>query len=213
MIGLIRSLLTTIETGRRKPVTIRYPRVHKELPSSSRGLPLLMWDHAVQEPFCVGCHICERACPVECITVTLKQNPKFETGESTRKTIVDEYFLDDGRCMRCNICAEVCPTNFRAIDLRGSSWLTNEMAVLDRSNLILSLEQLVSPSKEGASINRLTPEQNALAPEGSRAWRWAKGELQSRPEDGSADAPKRPWRPLVWAKVRILKLRYRGHQG
>jgi formate hydrogenlyase subunit 6/NADH:ubiquinone oxidoreductase subunit I len=172
-----------------------------------------MWDHAMQEPFCVGCHICERACPVECITVTLKQNPKFETGESTRKTIVDEYYLDEGRCMRCNICAEVCPTNFRAIDLRGSFWLTNEMAVLDRSNLVLDLEQLVAPSKEGATINRLTPEQNELAPEGSRAWRWAKGELHTGPEDDSSDAPKRPRQPLVWAKVRILKLRYRGHQG
>jgi formate hydrogenlyase subunit 6/NADH:ubiquinone oxidoreductase subunit I len=107
------------------------------------------------------------------MTVTLKHNPKFETGESKRKTIVDEFFIDEGRCMRCNICAEVCPTNFRAITLTGSSWLTNEMAVYDRTNLVLDLDQLVAASSAGYSINPLTPEQNQLAPAGSRAWKWA----------------------------------------
>jgi len=172
MLGIIRSLLAAAATGRRNPVTLRYPKIHRNLPERARGLPLLLWDHKVKEPFCVGCHQCERACPVECITLTLKHNPKFETGESKRKTIVDEFFIDEGRCMRCNICAEVCPTNFRAITLTGSSWLTNEMAVYDRTNLILDLDQLVSASKAGYAINPLTPEQNQLAPEGSRAWHW-----------------------------------------
>jgi len=182
MRGVIRSLLTTFETTRRKPVTRQYPSFHRDLPERARGLPLLLWDHEVNEPFCTGCHQCERACPTECMTVTLKHNPKFETGESKRKTIVDEFFIDEGRCMRCNICAEVCPTNFRAITLTGSSWLTNEMAVYDRTNLVLDLSQLVSASRAGYSINPLTPEENQLAPEGSRAWKWAHSVMVDSPE-------------------------------
>ena len=213
MLGLIRSLLTTIETGRRKPVTIQYPQIHKELPERSRGLPLLLWDYAVEEPFCVGCHQCERACPVECMTVTLQQNPKFKTGESKRKTIVGEFYIDMGRCMRCNICAEVCPTNFKAITLRGSSWLTDEMAVLDRTKLVRDLDQLLGASKEGILINPLTPEQNQLAPEGSRASRWAQGDLESAPEMKSGRPRKRRWPFLVWAKARMLKFLYRSRRG
>lgn len=210
MYGVLRALLITMETARRKPVTREYPRVHKKLPERSRGLPLLLWDFAVEEPFCVGCHQCERACPVECMTVTLKQNPKYESGESKRKTIVDEFYIDDARCMRCNICAEVCPTNFSAITLQGSSWVTNELSALDRKNLVLDLEQLLTPSKLGVLINTLTPEQNQLAPEGSRAWLWARGEL---PEAVQATRARRPGRLRTLAKAKLLKLVYqiRGH--
>lgn len=210
MYGVLRALLITMETARRKPVTREYPRVHKKLPERSRGLPLLLWDFAVEEPFCVGCHQCERACPVECMTVTLKQNPKYESGESKRKTIVDEFYIDDARCMRCNICAEVCPTNFSAITLQGSSWVTNELSALDRKNLVLDLEQLLTPSKLGVLINTLTPEQNQLTPEGSRAWLWARGEL---PEAVQATPARRPGRLRTLAKAKLLKLVYqiRGH--
>jgi ferredoxin len=138
------------------------------------------------------------------MTVTLRHNPKFETGESKRKTIVDEFFIDEGRCMRCNICAEVCPTNFRAITLTGSSWLTNEMAVYDRTNLVLDLDQLVSASSVGYSINPLTPEQNQLAPEGSRAWKWA--------HPVAADSPERQHKKnSIFAKLfRLLVPRQRS---
>jgi ferredoxin len=143
------------------------------------------------------------------MTVTLKKNPKFATGESKRKTIVNAFYIDEARCMRCNICAEVCPSNFAAITLRGSSWLTNELAVFDRTNLVLDLDQLLVASKEGILINPLTPEQNQLAPEGSRAWRWAQGELEGAPEVSSGLSKKRPGRLRTWGKAKLLKLLYR----
>jgi formate hydrogenlyase subunit 6/NADH:ubiquinone oxidoreductase subunit I len=209
MLGIVRSLLTTVETGLRRPVTIQSPQVHKKVPDRGRGLPLLLWDYDVEEPFCVGCHQCERACPVECITVTLQQNPKFESGGSKRKTIVDEFFIDEARCMRCNICAEVCPTNFAAITLRGSGWLTSEMSVFDRQDLVLDVHQLLAPSKEGDLINPLTPEQNQLAPEGSRARRWARGEVEGASEVMAGFSRKRPGRARTWAKAKLLKIVYR----
>jgi ferredoxin len=144
------------------------------------------------------------------MTVTLQKNPKYETGESTRKSIVNEFYIDYGRCMRCNICAEVCPTNFRAITLQGSSWLTDELAVLERPDLVMDLDQLLAASKYGILINPLTPEQNHLAPDGSRARRWAGSELEIVSGPVFTEAPARLWRPLRWAKVRLLKFRYRN---
>jgi formate hydrogenlyase subunit 6/NADH:ubiquinone oxidoreductase subunit I len=142
------------------------------------------------------------------MTVTLKNNPKFESGESKRKTIVDEFFIDDARCMRCNICAEVCPSNFSAITLQGSSWLTNELAALDRKNLVLDLQQLLAPSKQGVQINPLTPEQNQFAPEASRAWLWARGELSDAPQEDVAPS-KHHGRLRTWAKAKALKILFR----
>lgn len=208
MYGVIRALRATMSTALRKPVTREYPQVHKRLPERSRGYPLLLWDFEVDEPFCVGCHQCERACPVECMTVTLQQNPKFESGESKRKTIVDEFYIDDARCMRCNICAEVCPSNFRAITLQGSAWLTNELSAYDRGDQVLDLQQLLAASQQGWQINPLTPEQNELAPEASRAWLWARGELSDVPQEDVAQS-KHPGRLRTLAKATALKIIYR----
>ena len=98
------------------------------------------------QTFCTGCHACERACPVECMTVVMKDNPKFgkEEGDSKRRKIVDEFYIDYGRCMRCNICVEVC--NFDAIAM-NNTWAGHELSSLDRKDLVLDLDQLMSLSK------------------------------------------------------------------
>src|SRR5690606_5689324 len=79
MKGIAKSMLTTLSTFARKPVTRDYPNVHKPLPKTDRAFPLLLWDHEVVEPFCTGCHACERACPVECMTVLMKDNPNHKS--------------------------------------------------------------------------------------------------------------------------------------
>jgi hypothetical protein len=92
--------------------------------------------------------------------------------------------------------------------LQGSAWLTNELAALDRQNLVLDLQQLLAPSKHGVQINPLTPEQNQFAPEGSRAWLWSRGELSSAPQKDVA--PPRPRRRLrTLAKAKALRFLYR----
>ena len=76
MLGLFKALSTTLSAVLRKPVTVQYPAVHKELPHRTRGFPVLLWDFEVDEPFCTGCHACERACPVN---IPLRQlNKKME---------------------------------------------------------------------------------------------------------------------------------------
>ena len=145
MIGVLRSLTATMGTMLRKPVTIEYPTKHRRVPERDRAFPILLWDFDVDEPFCTGCHACERACPVECMTVTMKDNPLHAEGKSKRRKIVDEFFIDYGRCMRCNICVEVC--NFDAIAM-NNTWTGHELSSVDRKDLVMDLDQLLTLSKE-----------------------------------------------------------------
>jgi formate hydrogenlyase subunit 6/NADH:ubiquinone oxidoreductase subunit I len=144
MLGVLRAMATTLRTMRRKPVTIQYPDVHREIPERNKGFPLLLWDFEVDEPFCTGCHACERACPVECMTVTMKDNPLHAEGKSKRRKIVDEFWIDYARCMRCDICVEVC--NFEAIAM-NNSWVGQELSSYDRGDLVMDLNQLLAQSK------------------------------------------------------------------
>jgi NADH-quinone oxidoreductase subunit I len=144
MIGVLRSLGITMSTMMRKPVTIQYPTVHRKVPERDRAFPVLLWDFEKDEPFCTGCHACERACPVECMTVTMKDNPKFGEGGSKRRKIIDQFFIDYGRCMRCNICVEVC--NFDAISM-NNTWSGHELSSVDRLDLVMDLDQLMVLSK------------------------------------------------------------------
>ena len=144
MLGVLKSFGVTARAVFRKPVTVQYPTVHRELANRDRACPILIWDEEHDEPFCTGCHACERACPVECMTVVMKDNPKFAAGESKRRKIIDEFWIDYGRCMRCNICVEVC--NFEAIGM-NNTWAGHELSRYDRSRLVLDLDMLLSQSK------------------------------------------------------------------
>lgn len=146
MIGILRSMGQVLRVIGRKPVTIQYPEVHREIPNRDRAFPILIWDFDVDEPFCTGCHACERACPVECMTVVMKDNPKQAAGESKRRKIIDEFWIDYGRCMRCNICVEVC--NFEAIGM-NNTWAGHELSRFDRKELVMDVDMLLSQSKAG----------------------------------------------------------------
>jgi len=146
MIGLLKGMYITFSMMFRRPVTIQYPTKHRAVPQRDRAFPILLWDSEVVEPFCTGCHACERACPVECMTVIMMDNPLHAEGKSKRRKIVDEFFIDYGRCMRCNICVEVC--NFEAIAM-NNTWAGHELSTFDRNNLVLDLDQLLSQHKQG----------------------------------------------------------------
>ena len=146
MLGVLKSFGVTARAIFRKPVTVQYPTVHREIANRDRAFPILLWDEEHDEPFCTGCHACERACPVECMTVVMKDNPKFAAGESKRRKIIDEFWIDYGRCMRCNICVEVC--NFEAIGM-NNTWAGHELSQYDRGRLVLDLDMLLSQSKAG----------------------------------------------------------------
>lgn len=146
MLGIVRAIGTTVRAALRKPVTVQYPTEKKVLPHRSRGFPVLLYDFEKDEPFCTGCQVCARYCPVDCITVTMKDNPLHAAGKSKRKKIVDSFYLDYARCMRCDICVEVC--NFDAI-VMNNTWKGVELSTYDRSDLVMDKESLLHQHRTG----------------------------------------------------------------
>jgi NADH-quinone oxidoreductase subunit I len=146
MLGMVKAIGTTLRAAFRKPVTVEYPTEKKVLPHRSRGFPVLLWDFEKDESFCTGCQVCARYCPVDCITVTMMDNPKRAEGKSERKKIVDSFYLDYARCMRCDICVEVC--NFDAI-VMNNTWEGVELSRYDRQDLVMDKEALWRQSRSG----------------------------------------------------------------
>jgi formate hydrogenlyase subunit 6/NADH:ubiquinone oxidoreductase subunit I len=89
-------------------VTLQYPDERWELPSNSRMQLFVNMDD------CIGCIQCERACPVECISIdTLKVLPEEVKETSTGHKIrfhVTKFDIDMAKCCYCNLCTIPCPT-------------------------------------------------------------------------------------------------------
>jgi NADH-quinone oxidoreductase subunit I len=155
MIGLVKGLLTTLSTFSRKPVTIDYPDEKRVLPVRQRSFPVLTWDFDHDEPYCTGCNVCVRNCPVDCMTAQMVDNPKYAEGTSNRRKIVEKFWIDYARCMRCNICVEVCP--FEAI-VMDNTWAGHEHAVYDRRDLHMDLAALTFVSRSGQLAEPFRPQ-------------------------------------------------------
>jgi NADH-quinone oxidoreductase subunit I len=146
MKGIMKGLGVTFSTFLRKPVTVEYPDERNVLPPRQRSFPVLTWDFDHDEPFCTGCNVCVRNCPVDCMTATMHDNPKYAEGTSNRRKIVEKFWIDYARCMRCNICVEVCP--FEAI-VMDNNWSGHEHSAYDRRDLHMDIDELLHGSRSG----------------------------------------------------------------
>ena len=181
MKGILKGLGVTFSTFTRKTVTVEYPDARRDLPIRQRSFPVLTWDFDHDEPFCTGCNVCIRNCPVDCMTATMQDNPGYTAGTSDRRKIVEKFWIDYARCMRCNICVEVCP--FEAI-VMDNNWSGHEQSVYDRRDLHKDIEELLRPSKSGALVNPFRPQDSVEAVE-----RAVKGE-EPAPESFAAAKPE-----------------------
>ncbi|MDE2933524.1 MAG: NADH-quinone oxidoreductase subunit I [Chloroflexota bacterium] len=189
MIGILKGLATTFSTFTRRPVTIQYPDEKHELSERQRSFPVLTWDFDHDEPFCTGCNICVRNCPVDCMTAVMHDNPKHPEGTSDRRKIIEKFWIDYARCMRCNICIEVCPFEAIAMD---NTWEGHEHSAYDRRDLHKDIEDLLEASKSGRLPNPFRPldsiETNAALAEGEEPP--AIGFAGARPEAQDAQAER-----------------------
>lgn len=53
----------------------------------------------IQEDKCIGCHLCAKNCPTQCISGEIKQPHK----------------IDQDKCIKCGMCHEVCPVKGKAV--------------------------------------------------------------------------------------------------
>ena len=112
-------------------VTVQYPYEKRELPSGYRGmLSLLRYSDGAEK--CVGCDLCEAACPSRVITVVSAEMQ----GEPTKR-YAKEYYMDMTRCIFCGLCVTACP-----VDALGMT-KEYEWAVYDKRSLLLNKEQLL----------------------------------------------------------------------
>ena len=108
--GTLRAMGWTLRNAFRRPTTVPYPRRKRAIPKSWRaGSFALTFDPATGEENCIGCRLCEYACPSEIISVTLRKGEARKNGIGA--TYCDKFTLDYQACMQCELCIQVCPTD------------------------------------------------------------------------------------------------------
>lgn len=59
---------------------------------------------------CVGCDLCEAACPSRCIKVVSAEDVKRPL-----QRFASEFYIDITKCVFCGYCVEACPVNALAM--------------------------------------------------------------------------------------------------
>ena len=78
-------------------LTVDYPFQERELPDGYRG-------HLFNDVNkCTLCRMCQRACPIDCISMDGEQN-------ENNKFNISRYDIDLSKCMYCGLCTRACPT-------------------------------------------------------------------------------------------------------
>ncbi|WDT76773.1 MAG: NADH-quinone oxidoreductase subunit NuoI [Candidatus Manganitrophus sp.] len=89
-----------------REVTLQYPHQKLALPDTHRGaLCLLKYEDGAER--CVGCDLCEAACPSHCIKVV---SAEVQDGQVLRR-IATSFDIDITKCVFCGFCVEACPVN------------------------------------------------------------------------------------------------------
>ena len=120
-----------------KPVTVQYPEEPIAVyPRFRARHELRRYENGMER--CIGCMLCEAACPTNAIHVEAAENdPAHPISPGERYATVYEVNLQ--RCIFCGDCELACPVE--AIVL-GHNF---ELAVYDRKGFLLSKEALLNP--------------------------------------------------------------------
>ena len=104
----------------REHVTLQYPDEVWPIPSRNIGVGELDSYNTIRSKLvvdindCIGCKACERACPVNCITIdTYRGGPDQDLGTTSNgtkiKLLTANFTIDMSECMFCDLCTPPCP--------------------------------------------------------------------------------------------------------
>lgn len=120
--GLYSLLVGLSITGKNfasSQLTVHYPRQEVTNLSTYRGhVEFAPMDDNPFMPRCVGCGICAKSCPSNCITVSGKDLPAEEPAEGAepgakpkgKKKTVATALLNYSTCSLCGQCVRACPS-------------------------------------------------------------------------------------------------------
>jgi NADH-quinone oxidoreductase subunit I len=121
----------------RKPTTVSYPYVKRQLPDRQRATFALLVNKETGEEKCTACLICQNICPSQVISMVKEQR--------NNRGFAQEFTLDLGGCIFCELCVQACPQD--AITMI-KLWENSE---IDRNKLFLKKENLLANQKYQSS--------------------------------------------------------------
>lgn len=161
-------------------VTIQYPDVRDVLPAGARSKLYVNIDD------CIGCNLCARACPVNCIDIeTVKATADVDLGKTStgnpKRLWVTQFDIDMSKCMYCDLCVHPCPTE--------CIYMVQEYEYSDfnRDNLILKFSDL-GPEKVAEVKEKLEKETEEKNREKELAQQ--KKEQEARAAKAEAEKPE-----------------------
>ncbi len=143
-----------------KPSTILYPLESERekweaLRENFRGQHLIDWNK------CIGCRLCSRVCPNQCIKMEDIEVEEDYKGPSRsniteKKNIIRRPGVDIGRCLFCGNCSEYCPTG------AWTHTMHVELTEFKREDLVYSAEQLKSEGEPAEKLENKIQENPKL---------------------------------------------------
>lgn len=184
----IKSIFTgmgvTIRHFFQPSVTLQYPKERMELPKGARARLYVNIDD------CIGCNLCERACPVNCIEIEKVMATddvdlgKTSTGNPKRFWIT-KFEIDMAKCMYCDLCTFPCPTDCIYMEPEY------EYSEYDRDNLVYHFSNLepemVAEVKEKAEKEAEEKKRKKEEQKRKKAAAKKKKEAAKKAENKSAD--------------------------
>jgi NADH-quinone oxidoreductase subunit I len=133
---IVKGLALTLRTMFRPKVTMEYPEVKFEPPSSYRGRPVLVQEENGIER-CVACGLCSRVCPALAIEVQAAET------ELEKERYPQKFEINMIRCIFCGFCEEVCPEEAIVMSKDYELVFTNRNdAIYGKDKLLVPVEQL-----------------------------------------------------------------------
>ncbi|MGB9730533.1 MULTISPECIES: NuoI/complex I 23 kDa subunit family protein [Calditerrivibrio] len=98
---ILQGLGITLKHMFKKPVTLKYPFEKPIIFDRFRGIHYIKTDEK-GNPKCVGCYLCQKVCPSECIHIETDAGPNGER-------LIRKFEIELDRCIYCGFCEEACP--------------------------------------------------------------------------------------------------------